>query len=248
MMKVFYGVDNLPLFSHVATTVGSFDGIHEGHSRLLKECVATAKSIGGESVVLTFEPHPRIALGLAEELKLLTTLDEKIYLLNKIGVDNLIVIPFDKSFSLMSYYDFVREILIGRIGTERLIVGYNHHFGRNNEGDYSRLQTLQHEFEFQVNVVDKIDVEQNKVSSTVIRRTIETGDMSLASRLLGHPYIIIGDVDADGIIAPLEPMKLLPPNGNYAVTVNNSNDELHIGQKISIAQGRNIERAVIKFI
>ena len=125
-MQIYRGFDALPHFRHPAVTVGSFDGVHRGHRALVERLVAEARLLGGESLVLTFEPHPRIALGRAEGLQLLTTLDEKAALLEALGVDALIVIPFDRTFSALSGADFVERILLGKLGAETLVAGFNH--------------------------------------------------------------------------------------------------------------------------
>ncbi len=130
-MRVFYGFDALPHFVRPTVTVGSYDGVHSGHLALLRTVAGRARAQGGESVVLTFEPHPRVTLGRADGLRLLTSLEEKIYLLGQQGIDNLIVIPFDKAFSALAPDTFIRDYLVGRIGAETLVVGFNHRFGVN---------------------------------------------------------------------------------------------------------------------
>ena len=130
-MRVFHGFEHLPRFIRPAVTVGSYDGVHRGHRALIERLVAEARAQGGESIVLTFEPHPRITLGRAEGLQLLTTLEEKVALLAGLGVDNVIVIPFDRRFSALSSLEFVEEYLIGRVGAETLVAGFNHRFGHD---------------------------------------------------------------------------------------------------------------------
>ncbi len=130
-MKVFHGFDSLPTFRHPVVTVGSYDGVHRGHRALLERLVAEARATGGESIVLTFDPHPRIALGRGEGLRLLTSLDEKIALLAASGVDCVIVIPFDRAFAALSGREFVERCLIGKVGAETLVAGYNHRFGHD---------------------------------------------------------------------------------------------------------------------
>lgn len=139
-MKVFQGFEDLPHFIRPAVTVGSFDGVHRGHRALIGRLVAEARAVGGESVVLTFEPHPRITLGRAEGLRLLTTFEEKVALLAELGVDNVIVIPFDRAFSALSGREFVERCLIGRVGAETLVAGYNHRFG--HDGLSTRLSAV----------------------------------------------------------------------------------------------------------
>ena len=189
-MRVFYGFDALPHFVRPTVTVGSYDGVHSGHLALLRTVAGRARAQGGESVVLTFEPHPRVTLGRADGLRLLTSLEEKIYLLGQQGIDNLIVIPFDKAFSALAPDTFIRDYLVGRIGAETLVVGFNHRFGRDKQGSYDYLGS--HGFGLEVVEVGECDVDAEKVSSTVIRRLVAQGDMACAARLLSHPYLVIG--------------------------------------------------------
>lgn len=181
-MRVFHGFDALPHFEHPAVTVGSYDGVHLGHRALLRCLVAAARRAGGESVVMTFEPHPRVTLGRAEGLRLLTSLDEKLRLLAAEGVDNTIVMAFDATFSRLSGREFLRDYVVGRVGAETLIVGYDHRFG-HDRADGSVACDLG----LTVETVGECHVDGRHVSSTEIRRLIERGDLAGAERLLGHP-------------------------------------------------------------
>ncbi len=218
-MEIVYGFDSLPKMRRPAATLGSFDGVHCGHRILLDEVRHLAAESDGDSVVLTFEPHPRITLHNDEGLKLLTSLEEKAMLLERCGIDYVVIIPFDEAFSRLSREEFVENYLIGKLGIEKLVVGYNHHFGRDKEGDYSFLADSA---ELDVVRVRQQLVGTDKVSSTVIRRTIESGDMRNAVRLLGHPYIIIGITDDEGAITT-DRYKLLPPDGEYTARINGQN-------------------------
>ena len=189
-MRVFHGFEALPHFTHPAVTVGSYDGVHSGHLKLLRTVTAAARGQGGESIVFTFEPHPRITLGKADGLRLLTTLDEKICLLERLGIDNLVIIPFDRAFSRLAPDEFVRDCLVGHTGAETLVVGFNHRFGHNKQGSYDYLDS--HGFGLRVIEVSECDVDAEKVSSTVIRRLVEKGEMARAAHLLSHPYLVIG--------------------------------------------------------
>lgn len=230
-MKVHYGFDNLPLLKSPAATVGSFDGVHGGHMLLLDRVKAEARATHGESVVLTFDPHPRITLGCADNLRLLSSTEEKAWLLEQAGIDHLIVIPFDKAFSLLSPDDFVRGYLIGKVGVRTLVVGYNHRFGRGNEGDYEFLARLHDECGFNVVRIAEYDVESDKVSSTVLRGLVAVGDMERAARMMPHPYLLIGrERLSDGSVHIDEPRKLLPPEGLYAVKVDGVDARLQIGE------------------
>ncbi len=215
-MRVVWGFDNPPSLYNAVATVGSYDGVHCGHRILLDEVVRRARECGGESVVLTFEPHPRITLRNDEGLRLLSTFEEKCQLLDQVGVDYVVVIPFDEAFSRLSREAFLNDYLIAKLGIKQLIVGYNHHFGHNKEGDHSFL--LQH------GELDVVEIAQytdngNKVSSTAIRKAFEEGNVALATQLLGHPYIIIGMADECGVVAT-DSYKLLPCSGTYHCLIN----------------------------
>lgn len=217
-MQIFYGFESLPRFVRPVVTVGSFDGVHCGHLALLERLKSEAAGIGGESVVLTFEPHPRITLGRSEGLKLLSTFPEKRFLLEQAGIDSLIVIPFDDAFSRIPPFEFVQEYLIGKIGAVAMIVGYDHRFGRGNEGDRGFLDR-QH-FALRIVAVSECNVDAAKVSSTVIRRLIAQGTVDRAVRLLGHPYPVAGRIE-EGVLRP-DRLKLLPPAGTYAVRIGDA--------------------------
>lgn len=184
-MRVFRGFDALPRFTRPAVTVGSYDGVHLGHRALIERLVAEARARGGESIVVTFDPHPRVTLGSAEGLRLLTTPEEKAALLEGLGVDNLIVIPFDRTFSALSGREFVERYLVGRLGAEVLVAGYNHRFGH----DRCHCDALPAESLKIVQVCECV-VDGHHVSSTVIRRLLDAGDITEAERLLGHPLKI----------------------------------------------------------
>lgn len=189
-MRIFHGFDALPAFVHPAVTVGSFDGVHRGHRALIDRLQEEAARIGGESIVLTFEPHPRVTLGRAEGLRLITTLDEKCALLEAAGVDNLIVIPFDRSFSALAGQEFVEKYLVGRLGAEVLVAGFNHRFGHDRLAcDDARIAGL-----LRVVKVGPCMVDGMRVSSTAIRQLLEKGDLPAAERLAGH-LLNVSEID-----------------------------------------------------
>ena len=181
-IRIFRGFDNLPHFVHPAVTVGSFDGVHLGHKALIDRLTAEAHAHGGESIVVTFDPHPRITLGRAAGLQLLTPLDEKIALLERLGVDHVVVIPFDKAFSALSGREFVLHYLIGRLGAETLVAGYDHRFGH----DRIDCDTLAASGRLRVVKVGPCRVDGEHVSSTVIRRLLDEGKTAEAELLLGY--------------------------------------------------------------
>ncbi len=180
-IRVFHGFGALPRFVHPVVTVGSYDGVHRGHRALIERLVAEARAAGGESIVLTFDPHPRVTLGRGEGLRLLTTLDEKIALLGELGVDNVIVIPFDRAFSALTGAEFVDRYLIGRVGAETLVAGYNHRFGH----DRLDCDTLAASGRLRIVKVEPCTVDGQRVSSTLIRRLLEEGKTAEAARLRG---------------------------------------------------------------
>ena len=181
-IRVFHGFDALPRFVRPAVTVGSYDGVHRGHRALIERLVAEARAAGGESIVLTFEPHPRITLGRGEGLRLLTTLDEKIALLGDLGVDNVIVIPFDRAFSALTGAEVVEEYLIGKVGAETLVAGYNHRFGHDRVDCDAFAATGR----LRVVKVEPCTVDGVRVSSTLIRRLLEEGKTAQTEHLLGR--------------------------------------------------------------
>lgn len=211
-MRIFHGFDNLPRFEHGVATIGSFDGVHRGHRELLSRVCELAAERGGESIVFTFEPHPRITLGKAEGLRLLNTADEKLLLLGQAGVGSVVFIPFTRDFSRLSAEEFISDYIVGRAGVECLVVGYNHRFGCDRQGDFASLTAMG---------VDVVEVEcrladGDKVSSTIVRRTVAEGDLATAWRLLGNPFMVSGRVASDGELTVAErEYKLLPPMGEY---------------------------------
>lgn len=223
-MKVFYGMDNLPSFVNPVVTIGSYDGVHYGHRVMLKRVMDRAAAINGESVVITFSPHPRQVLSHGADLKLLNTLKEKIFLLSSVGIDNLIILPFTEGFASMRSYDFVKNILVNKIGLKWLIVGYDHRFGHDQEGNFTFVRNMQTEFGFNAEEVSRHDMNESKVSSTEVRRALSDGDMKRVNALLGSEYMLIADVRS-GVVKVGDGAKLLPPFGRYAVTVRLNGEE-----------------------
>jgi len=193
-LKVYQSLAEFnPLDCAVATT-GTFDGVHLGHKKILGQLVQMAHKVGGESVLLTFSPHPRLVLQPDTELKLLTSLEEKIGLLEQTGLDHVIIHPFTKEFSRTPSLEFVREILVNQIGVKQLVIGYDHHFGRNREGSFDHLKEFGPIYGFDVEEIPALDIDEVNISSTKIRSALTEGDVELAATYLGHPYIIGGEV------------------------------------------------------
>ena len=226
-MKVTYGLNNFKTISCAVATTGTFDGVHLGHRKILNQLVAKANKVGGESVLLTFSPHPRIVLQPDVELELLSSENEKISLLEKTGIDHLIIHPFTREFSRTQSLDFVREFLVNKIGVKHLVIGYDHHFGRNREGSFDHLKEFGPIYGFEVEEIAAFDIDQVNVSSTKIRNALAEGNVELANMYLGAPYSISGRVIKGNQIgrtigfptANIEcdfMQKLLPADGVYA--------------------------------
>ena len=246
-MRVFRGFNELPIFNNATVTIGSFDGLHRGHRAIIDRLVNESRSNDGESIVITFDPHPRVVLGHSDGLRLLTTLEEKIQILEELGVDNLIIIPFDKDFSLLSYSEFVTRYLIDVINMKSLIVGYDHHIGRNNEGRYTSLVKLSEELGFTISRVEELHYQDDQnLSSTVIRRLVANGKMAEAADALSYPYMIIGQSDSDGRVWINNPLKQLPQQGKYEVLINGDEHWLEINDNGVIHS--EIENSEVKIV
>ena len=210
-----YGFDISVKPRRAVVTIGSFDGVHQGHRALLEHLKAMAERLDAESVVVTFDPHPRIAMGRAEGMQLLTTIEERARLLEDVGIDRMVVAHFDDKFRSQPYESFVRDMLIERLGMVGMIVGYNHRLGRGSEGNFDKLQPLAAECGFELECVAQHREDgEDKVSSTVVRNVIAEGDMERAARLLGARYMLSGVADG-GTIADIDEFKMLPPTGEY---------------------------------
>lgn len=225
-------LDNVVHDPATVLTVGTFDGVHEGHQTLIDRVVAAAKAEGRRSVVVSFDPHPRDILQPgANGIQLLTTLDERAEMLDAMGVDQLVVIPFTRDFSLLSSEDFIRDILWKTIGMAHIVIGYDHHFGRNREGGIDALRRMGSELGFHVESVEKHDIGTVTVSSTAARKSLrEDGDVRLVASFLGRPYTLSGIVvhgQKRGRILGFptanlsihDSRKIIPKNGVYSVDV-----------------------------
>ena len=218
-MTLHYGFDSLPKGLRTVVTVGSFDGVHSGHRQLLDHLLAMSGRLSAESVVVTFEPHPRIAMGRAEGMRLLTSVEERALLLGRYGVDRVVVAHFDERFRSQSYKEFVRGSLVERLGMVGMVVGYNHRLGRENEGNYDSLLPLSLELGFALQRVEQYTDSGGKVSSTVVRRLLEEGSVERAREIMGHAYIIAGRLQ-DGRLHIEDEYKLLPADGEYDAMVD----------------------------
>lgn len=231
MAELIYLNDMVPQ-KNTVVTVGTFDGVHEGHRALMETVVSKAKERGARSVVVTFDPHPRTIISSKNNsIKLLTSLQERAEVLETLGVDILCVIPFTRDFSLLSSEEFVRDEIAEKIGISEFVIGYDHHFGKDRSGTIDTLEELGPEMGFDVYVVSKREMGEITISSTKIRNALqEEGDVETAAKLLGRPYmlngvVIHGDERGRKIGFPTanlrqeHPDKAIPKNGIYAVTV-----------------------------
>lgn len=263
-MKIYHGIDDFTKLDYAVVTSGTFDGVHVGHQKILNRLHEIAARNNGETVVLTFWPHPRLVLNPADDtLKLLNTFEEKAALLKEQGIQHLIRIPFTKEFSQLTSEEFIQRILVETIGTKKLVIGYDHHFGKNREGSFEQLMVNAPRFGFEVEEIPRQDVDHIGVSSTKIRQALEKGDVTTATHLLGRPYSITGRVIAGDKIGRLigyptanievdSKYKLIPMEGIYAVTVKHEHDfyggMLYIGYRPTINGTKlNIEVNIFDF-
>ena len=230
-MKVVYDIKEFDPKKPVVITQGTFDGVHFGHRKILRHVVSEAREIDGVSVLLTFYPHPRLVLYPDDnELKLLTTIEEKVELVSAIGIDYLIIIPFTQELSRLRASDFVRDILVEQLHISKLIIGYDHRFGRNREGGLKEMIQFSETYNFKLEEIPPQDIEDSIVSSTKIRKALLDGDVHLAKEYLGDLYTISGKVE-EGLqrgttigyptanVRVGSSFKLIPKNGVYAVWV-----------------------------
>lgn len=230
-MQVHRGLEHLPAFRNAVITIGTFDGVHKGHQEIIASLKETAAEVSGETVILTFHPHPRqVVRGAEERVSLLTTLDEKIGLLRLQGVDHLVVIPFTVEFSQMSAEEYVSEFLVRRFAPHTIIIGYDHRFGRSRSGDFRLLEALGERFSFRVREIPERVLDLLKVSSTRIREALLSGQPVVAAECLGYRYFFEGTVVRGQQIGRTlgfptanihvaDPEKLIPADGIYAVRV-----------------------------
>ena len=263
-MKIYNSIEEFGKVKNAVVTTGTFDGVHPGHQKIISRLHEVANEINGETVLLTFYPHPRMVLFPEDnELKLLNTQKEKIALLEKYGVHHLIIHPFTKEFSRLTSVEFVRNILVNKIKTKKLAIGYNHHFGRNREGSFEHLKEFGHLYNFEVEEISAKDIDHIEVSSTKVRHALQTGDIQTADVYLGYNYSLSGMVVEGKKIGRTigyptaniqveDIYKLIPEDGVYAVRVKHQNNTfggmLNIGNNPTVAgKGRSIEVNIFDF-
>jgi len=230
-MRIHRDLTHLPALRRAVITIGTFDGVHSGHRYIIQQLQETAAACDGETVIITFDPHPREVLQPGgPPVKLLTTLDEKIELLSKEGIDHLVIVPFTREFSELSAQAYLEEFLIEKFNPHTIIIGYDHRFGHNREGGLELLEAEQNRYGFQLVEIPQQIVHDLAVSSTKIRKSLQEGNIQLANELLGYPYFVEGTVvhgDKMGRqlgfptanIAVSDIRKLIPVEGIYAIRV-----------------------------
>lgn len=230
-MNVYYGIQEFKKLENAVVTSGTFDGVHLGHQKILKRLNEVAELTNGESVVITFYPHPRSVISPDNQIvKLLSTLDEKIELLEKSGVNHLLIVPFTREFSELSSEEFIQKILIDTIGTKTLVIGYDHRFGKNREGGFDYLKLNKEKYGFGIEEISRQDIENVGVSSSKIRKALQEGDVPSADHFLGRNYSLSGVIVKGkqlgrtigfptANIQVREIAKLIPLDGVYAVKV-----------------------------
>ena len=263
-MKIYSSIEEFEGASVPVVTTGTFDGVHTGHRQIIGRLKETAARSGGETVLLTFFPHPRMVLFPERKQVLLNTQEEKTMLLAQAGIDHLIVHPFTREFSMLSSVEFIQDILVKKIGTKKLVIGHDHHFGRNREGSFEHLRQYGPVYGFEVEEIPAHEVEHVNVSSTRIREALSGGDVSTANRYLGYKYPLGGTVVKGEQIGRTlgyptanirvdDPFKLTPAEGIYTVSVRHEGKiyggMLSIGVRPTIAEGlaRTIEVNIFNF-
>lgn len=230
-MKIFNGFESVERVKNAVLTIGTFDGVHIGHQRIIEQLNVESEKIGGESVLFTFYPHPKMVLFPdSHNVKLLQTQEEKIAKLDRFGLQNLIIFPFTKEFSRMTATEFVRDFLVNKLSVKKLIIGYDHQFGKNREGNIEFLKEVAPVYGFEVIEIPAQDVDDVNVSSTKVRRALLEGDITIANAYLGENFelnglVVRGNQLGRTIGFPTanidlqSELKLIPANGVYAVTV-----------------------------
>lgn len=227
-MKIYNNLSDFNSTKKAFVTIGTFDGVHVGHQKVIKRLIKSAEKKNATSVLLTFFPHPRMVLQKDVEIKLINTIDERIQILNKIGLEALVIQPFSKEFAKLSALEFTRSILVNILNISKLIIGYDHHFGKNREGNFELLEEYGHTYDFKVKKISQQDINNIAVSSTKIRKAIEDGAIEKANNYLGYNFMLTGKVVkgknlGEKIGFPTanlfieETYKLIPKTGAYTV-------------------------------
>ncbi|WP_324676528.1 bifunctional riboflavin kinase/FAD synthetase [Hymenobacter sp. GOD-10R] len=243
-MQVVQDLAQFPHLGNAVVTSGTFDGVHIGHQKILRRLLEVARQDDAPSVVISYWPHPRLVLAppLSHpqplDLHLLSSLEERIALLEKAEVDYLLVVPFTKEFAQLSSEEYIQQLLVSTVGTRKLVIGYDHRFGKNREGSFEYLSQHADRYGMEVEEIPRADVDEVGVSSSRIRRALESGDVQTASRYLGYPYTLTGLVVRGqqlgrtigyptANIVSEEPLKLIPSRGVYAVMATTADGDTY---------------------
>jgi riboflavin kinase/FMN adenylyltransferase len=264
-MRVFNDLNDLPNFRKAVVTIGSFDGVHLGHQKILAQVKDLAQRIGGESIVITFHPHPRLVVYPKDNsLELITSIDEKVALLSLYGIDNIVVVPFTVAFSQQSADEYIQKFLVDKFSPRYIVIGYDHRFGLNRQGDINYLKWHGEASGYEVVEIARHDVDDLAVSSTKIRNALNTGEMNVAQKLMGHRFLLTGMVVHGNKIGNQlgfptanikvsQKNKLIPPTGIYAVYVHHQEQRyggmLYIGDRPTLKEfhNRTIEVNIFDF-
>lgn len=263
-MKIHLGTEKIKEIKNAVVTSGTFDGVHLGHQKILKRVKQLAKEVDGETVLITYWPHPRLVLRPWDHsLQLLSTFPEKANLLEKYGVDHLVKIPFTPEFAQMSPEEYIKIILKERIATHKLVIGYDHRFGKDRSGSLVELQEFAPKYGYDVEEISRQDIDEIGISSTKTRKALESGDVSTANAFLGRPYSLTGVVGRGNQngrklgfptanIKIKENYKLIPADGVYAVRVCNKfkklDGMLNIGKRPTVGgDHKTIEVHIFEF-
>jgi riboflavin kinase/FMN adenylyltransferase len=265
MMRVFKGLDNLPPFKNPVLTIGTFDGVHLGHAKIIERLRKKATEVDGESIIITFDPHPRFVVAPnSTPIELLSTSQEKIKALQALRVDNVVIVPFTKAFSDISAEAYIRDFIVSNFHPHTIIIGYDHHFGKNRQGNYQLLESVKATYGFQLEEIPVQEIEHIAISSTKIRAALHIGDIKKANELAGKYYtlegvVIHGEKRGRLIGFPTanvhvgDAHKLIPANGVYAVkaylkeTVYKAMLNIGVRPTVSSSNHRSIEVNIIDF-
>jgi riboflavin kinase / FMN adenylyltransferase len=236
-MQIHRNLDQLPEFRNAVVTIGTFDGVHAGHRQIIDELIREARSVNGETVIITFHPHPRkVVTSAILGVRLINTLDEKLELLEQLGIDHVVVVPFTDAFANQSAEEYVENFLVKRFRPHTVIIGYDHRFGKERKGDYRLLEQLAPRFGYQLREIPKHILDEIAISSTRIREALLEGRVSIADKLLGYEFFFSGVVvDGDKLGRKLgyptaniqvpDEEKIIPGNGIYAVYATLTHDQ-----------------------
>ncbi len=248
-MQVHKNIDQLPFFRNAVITIGTFDGVHMGHRQIIDKLKETARAINGETVIVTFHPHPRkVVSSTILGIRLINTLDEKLMLLEQLGIDHVVVVPFTDAFANQPADEYVRNFLVEKFHPHTIIIGYDHRFGRDRLGDYLLLEKKAAEFNYQLQEIPKHILQNISISSTNIRQAILHNDIATANKLLGYEFFFSGIVvDGDKLGRQLgyptanlrvtDEEKIIPGNGIYAVYAELGNGQFAMHPRRSLSEG-----------